>query len=249
MQAVQSCSPQLLQVQDTAEQEHATLFVSHISVLSSPEEYSQKEIDDARKRLIRICMDHLCTQSGRRPTEAELHDLARAIANKYNSLRDNPALGVRQNYTGIIGFLRRRMYNSTPSVSYSGRKPGIKCNKKAQMEREDSFSSGSSCMEASSEEETSGVHKAGRLQHPEGSISQICSFQKVNNCKDSLTELQILVAFSYLPLIVQSSSVKGKAAAHHVVHIVKRPGKVLLVPTKTMPHGGLLSIIKKIQIQ
>ncbi|KAK6486929.1 hypothetical protein HHUSO_G10627 [Huso huso] len=118
------------------------------------------------------------------------------------------------------------MYNSTPSVSYRGRKPGIKCNKKAQMEREDSFSSvmfhlGSSCMEASSEEETSGVHKAGRLQHPEGSISQICSFQKVNYCKDSLTELQILVAFSYLPLMVQSSSVKGKAAAHHVVHIVK----------------------------
>lgn len=54
------------------------------------------------------------------------------------------------------------------------------------------FHLGSSCMEASSEEETSGVHKAGRLQHPEGSISQICSFQKVNNCKDSLTGIDYL---------------------------------------------------------
>ncbi|XP_053393796.1 uncharacterized protein LOC128555479 [Mercenaria mercenaria] len=70
-------------------------------VLEEPQNYSVKEIDFERKKIIRLSMDSMIGTCGGRPTETEIQQQARALAAAYPTLRDNPTEGIRENY--VIG--------------------------------------------------------------------------------------------------------------------------------------------------
>lgn len=80
-----------------------TVPIPNCAILAYPNEHSEKEIDNARVRVIRLTMDSLITKCGDRPTELELIHLAKSIATQYSILRDDPGLPVRDNYVSNMG--------------------------------------------------------------------------------------------------------------------------------------------------
>lgn len=87
-----------------------TVPIPNCAILANPNEYSEKEIDNARVRVIRLTMDSLITKCGDRPTELELIHLAKSIATQYSILRDDPGLPVRDNYVSNMGLAHTQWF-------------------------------------------------------------------------------------------------------------------------------------------
>ncbi|XP_062590938.1 uncharacterized protein LOC134252466 [Saccostrea cucullata] len=87
-----------LQPKSFDENSFNTVPIPNCAVLANPKEHSEKEVDNARVRIIRLTMDSLITKCADRPTELELIHLAKSIATQYSILRDDRGLPVRDNY-------------------------------------------------------------------------------------------------------------------------------------------------------
>lgn len=72
--------------------------IPNCAVLANPTEHSEKEVDNARVRIIRLTMGSLITKCDDRLTELELIHLAKSIVTKDSILQDDPEHPVRENY-------------------------------------------------------------------------------------------------------------------------------------------------------
>lgn len=72
--------------------------VPYCDVLEYPQNYGQRDVDAAKKRVIRTSMDGLMANCPSRPSEWEILDLAKSLATTYRILRDLPEGQVRDNY-------------------------------------------------------------------------------------------------------------------------------------------------------
>lgn len=63
---------------------------------------SEKDIDEARRKVVRASMDSLIGVCGGRPTDLEVLQLAKGLATQYPILRDNKDSGIRDNFVSYI---------------------------------------------------------------------------------------------------------------------------------------------------
>lgn len=91
----------------TSDEDVHTVNIPLCGILANPTEHTEKEVDTARVKMIRLCMDSLISLCGDRPNELDIINLARSLASQYSILRDDSTKPAGNNYVILwIGFCK-----------------------------------------------------------------------------------------------------------------------------------------------